>query len=325
MDKITINGKQSDFEPGETVLAAAKRVGEHIPTLCHDDRLAPYASCGVCIVEIEGSPRLVRACSTMAAAGQSILVNSPRALAARKTALALLISDHRGDCRAPCSEACPGKTDCQGYVGLLANGEYRQAIMLMKERLPLPASIGRICPRPCETACRRQLADEPISIAHLKYHIADQDLRNGAYMPKIAPDSGKRVAIVGGGPGGLTAAFFLRKQGHKVEVLDMMPEMGGMLRWGIPEYRLPKKVLAEEIALLSAMGVQMKNGVRLGKDVTLEALAAQHDAVVVAVGAWKSTPMRVPGEDSAGVVGGIDFLRRVHFEKMDLSGKKVAV
>ncbi|MDR2727320.1 MAG: (2Fe-2S)-binding protein, partial [Deltaproteobacteria bacterium] len=301
MDTITINGTQTDFLPGETVLAAARRAGAFIPTLCHDDRVAPYASCGVCVVEVEGAPRLVRACSTMAAAGQSILTDSPRALAARRTALALLLSDHRGDCRPPCVEACPGKTDCQAYVGLLANGEYKEAIMLTKERLPLPASIGRVCPHPCETACRRKLVEEPISIAQLKYHIADQDLQNGAYLPEIAADSGKTIAVVGGGPGGLTAAFFLRKQGHAVDVLDMMPEMGGMLRYGIPEYRLPKKVLAGEIALMAAMGIRMHNNVRLGKDIALAKLAADYDAVVVATGAWKSVPMRLSGEDLAGV------------------------
>jgi formate dehydrogenase major subunit len=325
MDTVTINGKQVPFVPGETVLAAAKRAGEFIPTLCHDDRLEPYASCGVCIVEVEGSPRLVRACSTLIAAGQSILTDSPRALAARKTALALLLSDHRGDCRGPCALACPARTDCQGYVGLLANGEYREAIILLKELLPLPASIGRVCPHPCETACRRKLVEEPISIAHIKSHIADHDLQSGAYVPEVAPDSGKRVAVVGGGPGGLTAAYFLRRYGHAVDVLDMMPEMGGMLRYGIPEYRLPKKVLAAEIALMSQMGIQMKNQVRLGKDFTLETLAAEYDAVVMAIGAWKSTPMRIPGEDLQGVEGGIDFLRRVHFEQIDLTGKKVAV
>ena len=325
METITINGKQLAFLPGETVLAAAKRAGELIPTLCHDGRLSPYASCGVCIVEVEGSPRLVRACSTIIAAGQSILTDSPRALATRKSALALLLSDHRGDCRPPCMETCPAKVDCQGYVGLLANGEYREALMLIKERLPLPASIGRVCPHPCETACRRKLVEEPISIAQLKSHIADQDLHNGAYVPEVASDSGKRVAVVGGGPGGLTAAFFLRRQGHAVDVLDMMPEMGGMLRYGIPEYRLPKKVLADEIAVMSRMGIQMKSQVRLGKDFTLERLVADYDAVMLAIGAWKSTPMRIPGEDLQGVEGGIDFLRRAHFEQIDLTGKKVAV
>ena len=325
MDTITINGKQIVFFPEETLLAAAKRAGEFIPALCHDDRLLPYASCGVCMVEVEGAPRLVRACSTMAAAGQSILTDSPRALASRKSALALLLSDHRGDCRPPCTRACPANTDCQGYLGLLANGEYREALKLIKEQLPLPASIGRVCPHPCETACRRKLVEDPISIGKLKSHIADYDLQSGAYAPFIAPDSGKRVVVVGGGPGGLTAAFFLRKQGHAVDVLDMMPEMGGMLRYGIPEYRLPKKVLAAEIAVMSGMGIAMHNNLRMGKDVTLEKLTTDYDAVLLAVGAWKSTPMQIPGEELRGVEGGIDFLRRVHFEQIDLTGKKVAV
>ena len=325
MDKITIDGKQIDFIAGETVLAAAKRAGVFIPTLCHDERVATYASCGVCIVEVEGAPKLIRACSTVTAAGQNILTESPRALSARKTALSLLMSDHRGDCRPPCLSACPAGTDCQGYVGLLANGEYEEAIKLIKEKLPLPASIGRVCPHPCETECRRKLAEEPISIAFLKYHIADEDLQKGAYTSIIAPDSGKKVAVVGGGPGGLTAAYFLRKQGHAVEVLDMMSEMGGMLRYGIPEYRLPKKILASEIALMSKMGITMKNNIKIGKDVLLEKLVSDFDAVVVATGAWKSTPMKVLGEDLKGVEGGIDFLRRNHFEKNDLTGKKVAI
>ena len=322
MDKISVNRIEMDFIPGETILAAARRAGAFIPTMCHDDRLAPYASCGVCIVEVEGSPKLARACSTQTAAGQSILTDSPRALDARRAALALLLSDHRGDCRPPCVQACPARTDCQGYVGLLANGEYTEAAKLIREKLPLPASIGRVCPHPCETECRRKLADEPISIAQLKYHIADEV---GVIAPDIEPDSGRKVAVVGGGPGGLTAAYFLRKQGHAVDVLDMMPEMGGMLRYGIPEYRLPKKILAEEVALFAKMGIQLKNNVKLGQDITLDRLTADYDAVVLAIGAWKSSPMRVKGEDLAGVEGGIDFLRRVHFESVDLTGQKVAV
>jgi ferredoxin len=220
MDTITINGKQLAFLPGETVLAAAKRAGEFIPTLCHDDRLEPYASCGVCIVEVEGSPRLVRACSTIIAAGQSILTDSPRALATRKSALDLLLSDHRGDCRPPCVEACPAKTDCQGYLGLLANGEYREAILLLKELLPLPASIGRVCPHPCETACRRKLVEEPISIAHIKSHIADHDLRSGPYVPEVAPGSGKRVAVVGHTIG----EKYMRETGARLVALETLEE-----------------------------------------------------------------------------------------------------
>jgi formate dehydrogenase major subunit len=144
-------------------------------------------------------------------------------------------------------------------------------------------------------------------------------------LPEIAPDSSKKVAIIGGGPGGLTAAFFLRKQGHAVDVLDKMPEMGGMLRYGIPEYRLPKKVLAEEVGLMTEMGIRMKNNILLGKDVTLPKLITDYDAVVIATGAWQSTSVRIPGENMNGVVGGIDFLRSVHFEKVDLTGKKVAI
>jgi len=219
--------------------------------------------------------------------------------------------------------ACPAQTDCQGYVGLIANGEYREALKLIKDKVPLPASIGRVCPHPCEEACRRTLVEEPISIAALKAFVGDMDLQGEAYTPEIAPDTGKQVAVIGGGPGGLTAAYFLRARGHAVTVYDAMPKMGGMLRYGIPEYRLPKALLQAEIDAIAGMGVEMRNNVRIGRDITLEALRETYDAVIVAVGAWTSMGLRCPGEDLAGVVGGIDFLRDI--AESDFAGRKIAV
>lgn len=324
--QITIDGKVLQVEAGTTLLFAATQNGMEIPNLCFDGRVELYGACGLCVVEVEGSPKLQRACSTKVRDGMVVHTDSERAVRARKLALELLLSDHDGDCKAPCTKACPAGTDCQGYVGLIADGEYTEATRLIKEKIPLPSSIGRVCPHPCEKECRRQFVEEPVSIAALKSFAADMDMASETpYVPPVEPDTGKRVAVVGGGPGGLTAAYFLRRQGHAVTVFDAMPQMGGMLRYGIPEYRLPKALLDREIAQIEALGIVMQNNVRVGKDVTLDALRKDFDAVVLAAGAWRSSPMRVPGEDAARVVGGIDFLRTVALHDPMPIGDRVAV
>ncbi|MCL2043632.1 MAG: FAD-dependent oxidoreductase [Treponema sp.] len=327
---ITINDRKVAVESGQTILAAAQQGGIYIPTLCHDERVKMYGSCGLCVVEAEKHLRLVRACSTLAADGMVIKTNTERVKNTRKAALELLFSDHKGDCRAPCVLACPGHTDCQGYVGLIANKQYREAAALIREKLPLPSSIGRVCPHPCETACRRELVEEPISIAHLKSFVSDTYLDDDDLVPEIACDTGKTVAVIGGGPGGLTAAYFLRKLGHAVTVYDAMPHMGGMLRYGIPEYRLPKNVLDKEIAIIEKTGVRLITNTKIGTELTLDYLQKNYDAVVIAIGAWSSMALRCPGENSNGVFGGIDFLRAVAFGNVALNnppqiGNKVAI
>jgi len=325
--QIKINGQSLTGKPGQTILQIATANNIHIPTLCHDNRVPPAGACGVCVVEAENSPRLLRACSTMAADGMVISTNTPRVQDARDSALALMISDHTGDCRPPCALACPAQTDCQGYVGLIANGAYREAHALIREKLPLPGCIGRVCPAPCENACRREMVEEPISIAHLKTFATDTAKAMGAYpLPTPKADTGKHIAIVGGGPGGLTAAYFSRLQGHRVTIYDAMPKMGGMLRYGIPDYRLSQEVLDGEISQIQSIGVEMKNGIKLGEHITLQQLRTGHDAVLLAVGAWSSMSLRCPGEELEGVVGGIDFLREVaQGNAPNLSNKHIAV
>ena len=237
----------------------------------------------------------------------------------------LLMSAHDGDCVAPCQLNCPARTDCQGYVGLIANGEYEAALKLIKNKISLPASIGRVCPHPCEKACRRQNVEEPINIAQLKAFAADMDLKADSYVPEVQPSTGKKIAVIGGGPAGLTAAYYLTIMGHRVTVYDMMEKMGGMLRYGIPQYRLPKEVLDKEIAIIEKTGVTFKNNMKLGVDFTIQSLKAENDAVIVAVGAWKSSSMRTPGEELEGVYGGIDFLRGVIKGNAPEIGEKVAI
>ena len=323
--KFTIDGKEIIAENGITILEAATKNGIEIPTLCYHESVALYGACGVCTVEAEGIPKLLRACSAKASDGMIIHTNSERVKKSRKIALELLMSDHTGDCIGPCSLNCPAGTDCQGYVKLISEGKFHEAVALIKEKLPLPASIGRVCPHPCETACRRQMVEESISIAYLKAFAADEDMKENTFVPEVAPDTGKKVAIIGGGPAGLTAAYFLRTKGHSVTVFDAMPEMGGMLRYGIPEYRLPKKVVEAEVNQISSLGVEMKNKVKIGKDITLEDLRNNYDAVLVAIGAWSSMSTRCEGESLEGIVGGIDFLREVNMGNRPRIGRKVAV
>ena len=322
---ITIDGKKIETQEGMTILNVASQNGIKIPNLCYDGRVELYGACGLCTVEVEGIPKLLRACSTKVSDGMVVYTQTERVKASRKVALELLLSDHTGDCVAPCSKACPAGTDCQGYVGLIANGEYKEAVKLIKEKLPLPASIGRICPHPCEKNCRRQYVDESISIAFLKGFVGDMDLLGDTYIPEIEPDTNKKVAIIGGGPAGLTAAYFLRKQGHSVTIFEQMPQMGGMLRYGIPEYRLPKAVLDKEVKLIEDMGVELKNNVNIGKDISFDQIKEDNDATLVAIGAWNSSKMRVQGEDLQGVWGGIDFLREVALGNKLEIGKNVAV
>ena len=325
MVNLTINGKAVQAPEGSTILEAARLADIYIPTLCYDEAVEVYGACGLCVVEAQGIPKLLRSCSAKVSEGMVVNTESERVVQSRKIAMELLMSAHDGDCVAPCQLNCPAKTDCQGYVGLIANGEYDAAIKLIKNKIPLPASIGRVCPHPCEKACRRKNVEEPINIAQLKAFAADMDLKSDSYVPECKPASGKTVAVIGGGPAGLTAAYYLTIMGHSVTVYDMMDKMGGMLRYGIPQYRLPKEVLDKEIAIIEKAGVKFVNNVRLGRDFTIKSLKEQNDAVIVAVGAWKSSSMRTPGEDLEGVYGGIDFLRAVIKGNAPEIGEKVAI
>ena len=323
---LTINGKNITAPCGQTILQIATDNGIVIPNLCYDPNLKNYGACGLCLVEVKGNSKLLRACATSATDGMVIHTESPRIIQARRIALELIMSDHEGDCLGPCTLNCPAGTNCQGYLKQIALGNDYEAVKIMKDKLPIPASIGRICPHPCETACRRKLVEEPVSIAQLKSFAADRVLTSdNPYKPEVMPASGEKVAIVGGGPGGLTAAYYLAVKGHAVTIYDAMPQMGGMLRYGIPEYRLPKKILDAEIKEIADLGVVMQNNVRVGKDISLVELKAKNYAVLVAIGAWKSSKIGCPGEGLQGVMGGIDFLREVAMGEKPEIGDNVVV
>ena len=323
---ITFNGKQIACDSNQTIVEVARDQGTFIPTLCHDSKLEPYGSCWVCLVEVKNARGFVPACATKVMDGMVVETDNDRVRAARQMALGLLLSNHSGDCIGPCVDTCPAGCDVQGYTALIANGMEAEAIKLIKETLPLPASLGRVCPHPCETECRRNLVEEPVSICYLKRHAADLDLNSGQpYLPPVAPNSGKKVAVVGAGPAGLTAAYYLRQKGHQVTIYEALPKSGGWLRYGIPQYRLPKEVLDQEVKTITDLGVEIKYNQRLGQDIDLEGLKDQYDAVFLGMGAHASSRMGVENEEDRGVVAGIDFLKRLTMGEKFNVGKKVAV
>ncbi len=307
--ELTLDGEKITVDEGTTILEAARAHGKFIPTFCHNEELEPFGSCFVCVVELEGRPNLVPSCSTKAAPGMSVKTESERVDRARRTCVELLLSDHVGDCLAPCMTACPAGIDIPGYINLLARGENREALKLIKNNMPLPGVLGRVCTRPCEDACRRQLVEEPVAICQLKRYPADAVAESGdEHIPESADPSGKKVAIVGAGPAGLSAAYYLQIMGHACEIVDSHEAPGGMLRYGIPSYRLPRDVIDRETAVIEKLGARLRYETELGRDVTLEQLREQNDAVFLGLGAQKASSMRVEGEDSEGVLTGIGFL-----------------
>jgi formate dehydrogenase major subunit len=324
--EITLDGRKLLVEPGRTILEVAESQGLKIPTLCSDPRLEPFASCWVCLVKVEKAKGFVPSCGTRVAAGMVITTGSPDVLAARKMALELLLSSHYGDCKAPCNLACPSNIDIQGYLGLAANGKFAEAVDLIRRDNPMPSVIGRVCPHPCEDACRRALVDEPLAINNLKRFVADVERGLGApVVRQMPPRIGKKVAVVGAGPAGLSAAWYLGAAGVDVTIFEAMQKAGGMLRYGIPDYRLPPEVLDPAIEVILGYGAVLRTGTVLGRDVTLEKLRRDHDAVVIAIGAWKSRALRIPGEDHPAVLSGIDFLSKVNAHEKVTVGRRTAV
>jgi formate dehydrogenase major subunit len=314
--KIKINGLEYGASPGDTILDVVRRHDiDRIPTLCHDPKLPPYGSCYLCVVEIEGLEKLVPSCSSPVAPGMAIRTDNERIRESRKTALELLLSNHYADCLAPCTQTCPAGVDVQGYIALMSMGRHREAVKLIKEKNPLPLVCGRVCVRECEGACRRNFVDERVGIDYLKRYASDVDIEN-PWTPDVPERNGKRVAVVGGGPAGLTCAYFLTLKGYGVTIFESAPRLGGMLRYGIPEYRLPKALLDREIKWITDLGVEVKTGVRLGTDFSLGSLKERgFDATFLALGAQKAKTMGLAEEgQTEGIMGGADFLRAMQTE-----------
>ncbi|HNW45433.1 MAG TPA: FAD-dependent oxidoreductase [Elusimicrobiales bacterium] len=324
---INLDGNMVSAAPGATLLEIARAQGIEIPTLCADPRLPPYASCFVCIVEVQGRRGMVPACATRAEEGMVVRTNTENIRKLRKLGLELLLSNHHGDCVAPCNMVCPAGIDIRSYLSEAARGNFADALRIIKERNPFPSVCGRICPHPCEDHCRRKLVDEAVSINQVKRFISDRDrCAADAWKPELAPKNGKKIAVIGGGPGGMSAAHFLAVLGYSVTVFEAMEKTGGMLRYGVPDYRLPPLVLDAEAEQILALGVELRTGAVWGKDFHLDGLRKQgFSAIVVAIGAWSGQAMGVEGEDRAGVWSGIALLEKVNKGGTPDLGERVAV
>lgn len=324
--QLWINEKEVWAEEGSNLLEAALAAGIHIPHFCHDPRLKPFGSCRMCFVEVEGGRGPVPSCGNVVKEGMRVYTETAQVHALRKAALELMLAEHCGDCIAPCQIACPAEIDIQGFIAHIANLRYDAAAALIMEKLPLPSVCGRVCPRFCEQECRRNVVDEAVDICTLKRFAGDFALsRPQAVTPLAAPSTGRHVAVVGGGPAGLTAAYYLALAGHAVTIYDAGPELGGMLRYGIPEYRLPKDTLDQEIHAITALCHEVRLGQVLGRDLSLDELREQFDAVFVGLGCQAAQGLGLEQENTAGILTGIGFLREVAEGRTPVLGENVAV
>ncbi len=317
---LTIDGRPTSVPSGTTILAAARSLGIAIPTLCYVEGFEHSASCFLCAVKLEGRPNLWPSCATPVAEGMKVITASDEVRDARKTSLELLLSDHAGDCVGPCRTGCPAGLDIPNFIARIAAGDQPKAAEIVTDDLTLPASLGRVCPRLCEERCRQCEVEESLSIRNLHRFAADVGRSvspvpqpNGGVSAQGAGETpallSKRVAIVGAGPAGLAAAHHLLRRGHGVVLFDAHPQAGGMLRYGIPAFRLPRPVLDAEIGLIRQLGAEFRLGKRLGRDFTLDQLRRDFDGVFLAIGAQGSRGLSCPGEELA--TPALDFLEQL--------------
>ncbi len=327
---IILNGEHIVAKEGEYVLKVARDNNIEIPTLCNDPRLEPFSSCFVCVVEVENMRGLQPSCSTRVQEGMVINTDNAKVRKSRQSALELIMSNHYADCVAPCTTTCPANVDVQGYISLIDKGLYHEAVALIKRDNPLPAICGRVCVRPCEAACNRNELDEttPVGIDYMKRFVSDYDLMSdNHYIPEVAEPTSKKVAIIGAGPGGLSASTFLSIKGHKCDIFEAAPEAGGWLRYGIPEYRLPNDLLQKEISTVTELGTRIFCNSKLGENVHFSELQEKYDAIILAIGSQKGTLVGVKGDEAENVFSGINFLKNLEItkNKPNFAGKKVIV
>ena len=285
MPKITIDGREVEVPTGATILDAAEKLGISIPTMCHLRGHSPTTSCMVCVVKVAGANCLVPACGALVRDGMQVQNDCAEVLEARKAAIELLLSDHVGDCVGPCQMGCPAHMNIPLMIRQIAAGDLKSAIVTVKRDIALPAVLGRICPAPCEKTCRRRLHDEAVSICLLKRYVADVDLQSSEpYAPSPSARHAKRVAIIGTGPAGLAATYYLRQYGFECTLFDDHDEPGGMLRYGVPETDLPRDVLKAEISHITRLGVAFHLNMRVGVTVSMAEVRRQFDAVFIATG-----------------------------------------
>lgn len=294
--QLTIDDRPVSVVAGSTIIQAAASLGIDIPTLCYLEGLPHQTSCMICMVEDVNSHRLVPACSAQVSEGMQIVTHNERVREFRRDTLDLLLSEHVGDCEAPCQRTCPALMNIPLMIRQIQGQDWLGAIRTVKQDIALPAVLGRICPAPCEKACTRGKHDQSLSICLLKRFVADIDLASASpYRPICAPDSGKKVAVIGAGPAGLAAAYYLRQLGHAVTVYDKNSLPGGNLRYAVSPEILPASVLDAEIHQITVLGVSFEMSAELGRNLFVDQLDKSFDAVVLTMGKSDPTPLASTG------------------------------
>lgn len=284
MIKIKINGKVKEVTLGQTILEALKGDGVHVPTMCHLPGTEHFPTCMICVVKNKQNGQMIPSCSTVALDGMEISTHDEEVIESRKTALELLLSDHVGECDAPCQTNCPAFMDIPLMNRMLAKGDLTAALKVVKRDIAFPGILGRICPAPCERACRRKNIDAPVSICTLERYAGDIVGENiDQYLPEKLPSKGKKIGIIGTGPGGLSAAYFLQQKGYECTLFDKNELAGGALRYSVPEDRFPKSVLDKEVESVEKLGAIFKMNHAISKDF-LPHLQKEYDAVIIASG-----------------------------------------
>ncbi len=334
--RIEVDGRVVEGFEGQTILEVCRDNGIEIPTLCYEPKLPGFGACRMCVVDVEGEEHPPISCSRSCEDGMKVQTQTEEVRRLRRTNLELIFSDHNAYCLPPCQNKCPSHIDIPGFLKANAEGNFRESARIFKRTIPFPSVLGRVCPAPCEEHCRRDEVDEAIAIRDSHRYAGDMVIKSmldeGQDPPlpfEMQPKTGRRVAVIGSGPTGMSTAFYLLMNGHDVTVFERDPAPGGMLRYGIPQYRLPKvEVLEAEYESVTRLGGKIVCNQGLGRDFTLDDLQFQgFDSVVIAIGCYDTNKLGVPGEDAAEVLDGLEYLRTatLGLEYPGHRGKRVVV
>jgi formate dehydrogenase major subunit len=334
--RIEVDGRVVEGLDGQTILEVCRDNGIEIPTLCYEPKLPGFGACRMCVVDVEGEEHPPISCSRSAENGMVVQTQTEDIRRLRRTNLELIFSDHNAYCLPPCQNKCPSHIDIPGFLKQNAEGNFRESTRIFKRTIPFPSVLGRVCPAPCEEHCRRDEVDEAIAIRDSHRYAGDMVIKSmldeGQDPPipfEKQPATGRRAAVIGSGPAGMAAAYYLLLSGHDVTVFERDPAPGGMLRYGIPQYRLPKvEVLEAEYESVSRLGGRIVCNQGLGRDFTLDDLQYQgFDAILVAIGCYDTNKLGIPGEDAPEVLDGLEYLRTatLGLPYPDHAGKRVVV
>jgi formate dehydrogenase major subunit len=316
--RIEVDGRVVEGLDGQTILEVCRDNGIEIPTLCYEPKLPGFGACRMCVVDVEGEEHPPISCSRSAENGMVVQTQTEEIRRLRRTNLELIFSDHNAYCLPPCQNKCPSHIDIPGFLKQNAEGNFRESTRIFKRTIPFPSVLGRVCPAPCEEHCRRDEVDEAIAIRDSHRYAGDMVIKamlDNDQDPPIPFEkeagTGRRAAVIGSGPAGMAAAYYLLLSGHEVTVFERDPAPGGMLRYGIPQYRLPKvEVLEAEYESVTRLGGRIVCNQGLGRDFSLDDLQYQgFDAILIAIGCYDTNKLGIPGEDAPEVLDGLEYLR----------------